>query len=398
MALARYPKLDGRRRRSRQIAARHRRRAPASSSSDRFSEGVARIAAAFYPKPVIVRTSDFKTNEYAALARRARVRARRREPDARVSRRVPLLRPALRGRLRARMRGAAARARGDGAREHQSDDSVLPHGRRRAARARRWPPTGCGRARTGSRSTPCARCRRTRSWPTSSCSVFDGFSIGSNDLTQLTLGLDRDSGTVAHLFDERNDAVRWMIARAIDAGQAGRQADRHLRPGAVRLSRISRHWLVERGIDSISAQSRCGHHDGAACRRGRASRPGRAGPHRELSEPRRFLEDVMTNRIATSLDTLIPRARLVEIHRVDLAARAEAVWQHLRSAELAHLRATRALFALRTMIDRGKEAAAPPEGSGSTTSRPRSADPGSRSGSTIHRARSQSARSARSGG
>ena len=49
--------------------------------------------------------------------------------------------------------------------------------------------------------------------------VFDGFSIGSNDLTQLTLGLDRDSGTVAHLFDERNDAVRWMIARAIAAAR-----------------------------------------------------------------------------------------------------------------------------------------------------------------------------------
>ena len=49
--------------------------------------------------------------------------------------------------------------------------------------------------------------------------VFDGFSIGSNDLTQLTLGLDRDSGTVAHLFDERNDAVRWMLAHAIAAAR-----------------------------------------------------------------------------------------------------------------------------------------------------------------------------------
>jgi pyruvate,water dikinase len=49
--------------------------------------------------------------------------------------------------------------------------------------------------------------------------VFDGLSIGSNDLAQLTLGLDRDSATVAHLFDERNDAVRWLIARAIAAGR-----------------------------------------------------------------------------------------------------------------------------------------------------------------------------------
>ena len=50
--------------------------------------------------------------------------------------------------------------------------------------------------------------------------VFDGYSIGSNDLTQLVLGLDRDSGTVAHLFDERNAAVRQMIASAIEAAHA----------------------------------------------------------------------------------------------------------------------------------------------------------------------------------
>ena len=75
----------------------------------------------------------------------------------------------------------------------------------------------------------------------------------------------------------------------------------------------------------------------------------------------------MTNRIVTGLDTLIPRARLVEIHRVDLAAPAEAVWQHLRHAELAHSRLTRGLFALRTIMDRGKDAAPPPEGYGSTT-------------------------------
>jgi len=49
--------------------------------------------------------------------------------------------------------------------------------------------------------------------------VFDGYSIGSNDLTQLVLGLDRDSGTVAHLFDERNPAVKHMFRQAIDAAK-----------------------------------------------------------------------------------------------------------------------------------------------------------------------------------
>jgi pyruvate, water dikinase len=81
--------------------------------------------------------------------------------------------------------------------------------------------------------------------------VFDGFSIGSNDLTQLTLGLDRDSGTVAHLFDERNEAVRWMIARAIAA------ARRTGKPIGICGQAPSDYpefaaWLVGEGIDSIS--------------------------------------------------------------------------------------------------------------------------------------------------
>lgn len=81
--------------------------------------------------------------------------------------------------------------------------------------------------------------------------VFDGFSIGSNDLTQLTLGLDRDSGTVAHLFDERNDAVRWMIARAIAA------ARRLGKPIGICGQAPSDYpefaaWLVSEQIDSIS--------------------------------------------------------------------------------------------------------------------------------------------------
>ena len=81
--------------------------------------------------------------------------------------------------------------------------------------------------------------------------IFDGFSIGSNDLTQLTLGLDRDSETVARLFDERDGAVRWMIGRAIGAARrAGKpigicgQAPSDYPDFAA--------WLVEQGIDSIS--------------------------------------------------------------------------------------------------------------------------------------------------
>jgi len=80
---------------------------------------------------------------------------------------------------------------------------------------------------------------------------FDGFSIGSNDLTQLTLGLDRDSGEIAHLFDERDEAVKALLQRAIAAcntagkyvGICGQGPSDH--PDLAR-------WLMEQGIDSVS--------------------------------------------------------------------------------------------------------------------------------------------------
>ena len=80
---------------------------------------------------------------------------------------------------------------------------------------------------------------------------FDGFSIGSNDLTQLTLGLDRDSGLVAEAFDERDPAVKFLLSRAIEAcnragkyiGICGQGPSDH--PDLA-------FWLMEQGIDSIS--------------------------------------------------------------------------------------------------------------------------------------------------
>ena len=80
---------------------------------------------------------------------------------------------------------------------------------------------------------------------------FDGFSIGSNDLTQLTLGLDRDSGLVAHLFDERNEAIKVLLKNAIQACKA---ADKYIGicgQGPSDYPDFAQ-WLVEQGIDSIS--------------------------------------------------------------------------------------------------------------------------------------------------
>jgi len=80
---------------------------------------------------------------------------------------------------------------------------------------------------------------------------FDGFSIGSNDLTQLTLGLDRDSGVIAHLFDERDPAVKTLLAAAI---QACRRQNKYI---GICGQGPSDHpdlaeWLMAQGIDSVS--------------------------------------------------------------------------------------------------------------------------------------------------
>ena len=153
MALARYPNLQDATA-VKAIEARMGGEAPREFFIRRFSEGVARIAAAFYPKPVIVRTSDFKTNEYAALLGGAEFEPRGRESDARLPRRVPLLRRAVRRGFALECAGLLRVRRDLGSDQRQDHDPVLPHGRRGPASASPpWLPTGSGRARTASRST-----------------------------------------------------------------------------------------------------------------------------------------------------------------------------------------------------------------------------------------------------
>nr|WP_277603592.1 phosphoenolpyruvate synthase [Bowmanella dokdonensis] len=81
--------------------------------------------------------------------------------------------------------------------------------------------------------------------------IFDGFSIGSNDLTQLTLGLDRDSGLIAHLFDERNEAVKALLSMAIKAAKARGKYVGICGQGPSDHEDLAA-WLVEQGIDSVS--------------------------------------------------------------------------------------------------------------------------------------------------
>jgi len=81
--------------------------------------------------------------------------------------------------------------------------------------------------------------------------VFDGFSIGSNDLTQLTLGLDRDSALVAHIFDERNEGVKRMVKMAIEGAKANNRKIGICGQAPSDYPEFAQ-FLVELGIDSIS--------------------------------------------------------------------------------------------------------------------------------------------------
>jgi pyruvate,water dikinase len=250
MALARYPHLEDSEA-VKLIAATIGPEDPRRFFVQRFSEGVAQIAAAFYPKPVIVRTSDFKTNEYAEL-----VGGREFEP----AEENPMI--GFRGASRydhpryadgfALECAGLLRARRE---LGLTNIKIMIPFCRTVAEGRRvlaaMAAHGLGQGVDGLEVYAMCEVPSNAVLADQFLAVFDGFSIGSNDLTQLTLGLDRDSGTIAPLFDERDEAVRTLIAQAIAAAQrAGKpigicgQAPSDYPDFAA--------WLVEQGITSIS--------------------------------------------------------------------------------------------------------------------------------------------------
>ena len=224
---------------------------PAEYYMQRLAEGIATLAAAFAPEPVIVRCSDFKSNEYANL-----IGGRRYEPHEEN----PMI----------GFRGASRYIAEDfrpcfdlecKALKYVRDDMGLTNVKimipfvRTLSEAKRvneiLAENGLARGSNGLQLIMMCELPSNAVLAEEFLEHFDGFSIGSNDMTQLTLGLDRDSGLIANLFDERDAAVKKMLAMAIAAckkknkyiGICGQGPSDH--PDLAK-------WLLDQGIESIS--------------------------------------------------------------------------------------------------------------------------------------------------
>jgi pyruvate,water dikinase len=224
---------------------------PVSFYVDKLVEGISTLAAAYYPQRVIVRLSDFKSNEYENL-----IGGKLYEPGEEnpmlgfrgASRYVSeAFRPCFELECRALKR----------VREDMGLDNVeimVPFVRT-TEEAREvvelLATNGLKRGDHGLKVIMMCELPANALLADEFLEHFDGFSIGSNDLTQLTLGLDRDSGIVAHLFDERNEAVKKLLSMAIQACRAKGKYVGICGQGPSDHPDFAK-WLMEQGIDSIS--------------------------------------------------------------------------------------------------------------------------------------------------
>jgi pyruvate,water dikinase len=218
---------------------------------DRLAQGVAMIAAAFYPKDVIVRLSDFKSNEYADLLGGQRYepvednpmlgfRGASRYYDPRYRAGFALECQAMR-QVREAMGLTNVKLMVPFCRTIEEGRQVLAE----------MATHGLQRGEHGLEVYVMCELPSNVILAEAFAEIFDGFSIGSNDLTQLVLGVDRDSAIVAHLFDERDPAVKAMIASVIKTAKAtGRKIG--LCGQAPSDYPEFAQFLVEQGIESIS--------------------------------------------------------------------------------------------------------------------------------------------------
>jgi pyruvate,water dikinase len=251
-AILDYPAIDADLKKAVESVARGHA-SPRAFYVDKVTEGVASIAAAFWPKPVIVRLSDFKSNEYRKL-----IGGSRYEPEEEN----PML--GFRGAARYISRDfgeafameceALKRVRGE---MGLTNVQIMVPFVRTLAQAEKvtglLASQGLRRGENDLKVIMMCEVPSNAILAERFLEFFDGFSIGSNDLTQLTLGLDRDSGMelLAADFDERDPAVTALISQAIQAclaqgkyiGICGQGPSDH--PDFA-------HWLMDQGISSIS--------------------------------------------------------------------------------------------------------------------------------------------------
>ena len=224
---------------------------PVSFYVDKLTEGIATLAASFKDKPVIVRLSDFKSNEYYNLIGGSRYEPREENPMIGfrgASRYIsPDFRPCFELECRAIKK----------VREEMGFTNVeimIPFVRTFGVAEQviqLLAENGLHRGEQGLRIIMMCELPSNAVQAEGFLEYFDGFSIGSNDMTQLTLGLDRDSGLVAHEFDERDPAVKSMLMLAISAARKQGKYIGICGQGPSDYPDLAE-WLMQQGIGSIS--------------------------------------------------------------------------------------------------------------------------------------------------
>ena len=218
---------------------------------EKLVEGISTLAAAFTPKKVIVRLSDFKSNEYANLIGGKLYEPEEENPMLGFRGASRYISESFRDCFELECR-ALKRVRNEMGLTNV--EIMVPFVRTLGEASQvidLLAENGLKRGENGLRIIMMCELPSNAILAEEFLEFFDGFSIGSNDLTQLTLGLDRDSGIIAHLFDERNPAVKKLLANAIQAcnkagkyiGICGQGPSDH--PDLAR-------WLMEQGIESVS--------------------------------------------------------------------------------------------------------------------------------------------------
>lgn len=224
---------------------------PVSFYVEKLTEGIATLTAAFSPKPVIVRLSDFKSNEYANMIGGDRFEPQEENPMLGFRGASRYIDPSFRDCFEMECR-AVKKVRDD---MGLTNLWIMVPFVRTLAEAEQvidlLAGNGLKRGENGLKIIMMCEIPANALLAKEFLQFFDGFSIGSNDLTQLTLGLDRDSATISHLFDERDDAVKRLLHLAIQAcrdegkyvGICGQGPSDH--PDLAQ-------WLIDQGIESVS--------------------------------------------------------------------------------------------------------------------------------------------------